>query len=151
MARRIDALERRTKLAAALRTTAARLRSGAPYQWGHYGQCNCGHLAQTLTQLAPAQIHRLALQRDGDWREQAREHCEDTGLRLDLVIGRMLAAGLQLEDIVHLEALSDPAVLARLPGGRRDLVQNRRDDVILYLETWAALVDEAVARAAAVA
>ncbi len=139
---------KRTRLVEALRVTAARLRSGARYQWGHYGECNCGHLAQTLTNLSPGQIHRLALERDGEWRHQAAafkgeaERCEVTGQRLDLVIRRMLGAGLSIEDIIHLETLSDPAVLARLPAGRRHLTQNGREDLILYLETWAAQLEE---------
>ncbi|WP_243635867.1 hypothetical protein [Hymenobacter edaphi] len=38
----------------ALRTTAQRLSTQAPYQWGHMGSCNCGHLAQTITRLSKA-------------------------------------------------------------------------------------------------
>ncbi|MCA9719501.1 MAG: hypothetical protein H6713_12355 [Myxococcales bacterium] len=141
---------RRTRLIEALRGTAARLRAGARYQWGHYGECNCGHLAQTLTSLSPGQIHRLALARDGEWRHQAAafrgdaERCEVTGVRLDVVIRRMLAAGLSIEDIIHLETLSDPEVLARLPDGRRHLQQNGREDLILYLDTWADMLEARV-------
>ncbi len=35
----------------ALRRTAARLATGAEYRWTHMGSCNCGHLAQTVTEL----------------------------------------------------------------------------------------------------
>ena len=59
-------------LIAALRSTARRLEGGARYRWTHMGSCNCGHLAQTLTRLPREEIHRLALERAGDWGEQAR-------------------------------------------------------------------------------
>ncbi len=121
----------------ALRATADRLAAGAPYQWGHYGSCNCGHLAQTLTGRSAAEIHRLAQDRDGDWARQAEELCPTSGFELGAVIRQLLAAGLRLEDVVNLERLSDPRVLARLPSDPRDVRRNRREDVVVYLRTWA--------------
>jgi hypothetical protein len=58
------------ELIQALRRTAQKLSIGNPYQWGHMGSCNCGNLAQELTQLTKAQIHEFAMQGRGDWREQ---------------------------------------------------------------------------------
>ncbi len=137
--------DRRQRLISALRATADRLATGAPYQWGHYGSCNCGHLAQTLTGRPPAELHRLAQARDGDWRRQAEEHCTTTGAPLGDVIQEMLAAGLRLEDIAHLEHLSDPRVLARYPGDTYALRRNRREDVVVYMRTWADLLAEEAA------
>ena len=54
-------------LIAALRATAARLEGGAHYRWTQMGSCNCGHLAQTLTRRAPAEIHRAAVERASSW------------------------------------------------------------------------------------
>ncbi len=130
-------------LAAALRATAARLRLGSSYQWGHFGACNCGHLAQTLTDLPPEAIHRAAVERARDWGDAAVEYCPASGYPLDHIVSRMVAAGLELDDIRHLEELSDRRVLARLPEGRRHLRRNVREDVVLYLETWAGLLEEA--------
>ena len=57
----------------ALRNTAHRLAT-APYQWGHMGSCNCGHLAQTITRLTKAEIHARAMQRYGDWERQSIDY-----------------------------------------------------------------------------
>ncbi len=122
--------------------TAARLRSGATYQWAHMGACNCGHLAQTVTKISRAELHAIALERAGDWSEQVVEFCPTSGLPIDHVIATMLELGLTREDLQHLERLTSPDVLARLAHGRY-LDYRKRDDVVLYLETWAAaLVDE---------
>ncbi|MFK7984864.1 MAG: hypothetical protein AB8I08_02460 [Sandaracinaceae bacterium] len=131
-----------SELIEALRTTAARLESGGDYRWTHMGACNCGHLAQTVTHLDRATIHRIALQRAGDWGEQAVEHCPASGLPIDHVIDRMLDIGLELSDIPRLERLQDPRVIRRLPFGQRELAFRKREDVTLYMRTWADLLDE---------
>jgi hypothetical protein len=59
-------------LVVALRETAHRLqREDTPYKWAHFGQCNCGHLAQTLTRLPAHALQRAAELHQGDWSEQA--------------------------------------------------------------------------------
>jgi hypothetical protein len=126
----------------ALRETAGRLRWGARYEWGHMGSCNCGHLAQTITRNSKGQIHGAAMWRYGDWREQLRDYCPHSGLPLDEIIDQMLDMGITREDLAHLETLSHPSVTARLPQHRRHLKYNLRDDVVLYLETWADLLEE---------
>src|SRR5690242_11737008 len=128
-------------LVSALRGTAARLRSSVSYAWGHLGMCNCGHLVQTLCALAPAKIHTIALEGDGDWEALANAYCPTSGHAIDDVITSLIEAGLSTEDIGHLEKLDDPAILAALPGGHRWLRRNDRDDVIAYLTTWAELLE----------
>lgn len=131
-------------LIAALRRTAAKLRKNSLYQWGHMGSCNCGHLAQEITSLSKKEIHARALRsRSGDWNEQLIDYCPTSGLPLDEVISEMLAAGLDREDLMHLEKLSDPLILKNLLPGRQTLRYNQRKDVVLYLETWAAMLEEA--------
>ncbi len=125
----------------ALRSTALRLRAGETYRWAHQGACNCGHLAQTLTKRSREEIHRAALQKAGDWREHAVEYCATSGLPIDHILSEMLAVGLTLEEIEHLERLSDPRVLARLPAAERHLDFRDREDVIRYMEAWAALLE----------
>ncbi len=127
----------------ALRTTARRLSGGADYQWGHPGACNCGHLAQTVTELSRAELMERAKERAGDWGEMAVEYCPTSGLPIDWVIGRLLALGLTRDELAALEDLSDAKVLRRLhPELRHGLRRNRRDDVALYLETFADLLAE---------
>ncbi|WP_400190648.1 hypothetical protein [Hymenobacter sp. B81] len=131
----------------ALRTTAQRLAAEAPYQWGHMGSCNCGHLAQTITRLSKADIHARALQRYGDWDQQLRDYCPSSGLPIDAVIDEMLALGFTRGDLAYLERLSDPLIRAALPLERRHGLQhNRRDDVVLYLRTWAELLEQELLR-----
>jgi hypothetical protein len=129
------------ELVRALRTTAARLDSGASYKWSHFGQCNCGNLAQTVTQLSPQEVYRAAFVRSGDWGEQAREFCKTSGYPIDFVLERMFALGMEPEDVHHLERLTDGRVLARL--GVQTLAHNRREDVVRYMHAWADLLEEA--------
>ncbi len=127
------------QLIEALRKTAAQLRKGAAFAWGHMGNCICGNLAQTITALDPAEIHRQAMERHGDWSQQSVEHCPTSGLAIDRVIEEMLTVGLSLSDIRHLERLSDPRVLARVPAKR--LRKQDAEHAVQYLEAWAELLE----------
>lgn len=127
----------------ALRTTARRLSTGDDYRWGHPGACNCGHLAQTVSRLSRAELLERAKVRAGDWGEMVVEYCPTSGLPIDDVIGQLLQLGLSRDDLAALEDLSDREVLRRLSlAVRNDLRRNRRDDVVLYLETFADLLAE---------
>lgn len=126
----------------ALRSTADRLGGGAKYTWTHMGACNCGHLAQTVTQFSAAEIHAMALEKAGDWHEQALDHCPASGLPMDHLIDTLLELGLSRSDLAHLERLSSPEVLRALPsseGGRLDY--RRRSHVILYMRTLAHVLE----------
>lgn len=126
----------------ALRDTAQRLTTQAPYQWGHMGSCNCGHLAQTITNLTKGEIHARAMQRYGDWERQLVDYCPTSGLPIDQTIDEMLALGFSRTDLTHLERLSNPVVRAAIPFERRNALRhNKRDDVVLYLRTWADLLE----------
>ena len=129
-------------LITALLDTVARLQAGAPYQWGHMGSCNCGHLVQSLTRHSREEIHRAALMRAGDWGQQSIDYCPTSGYPLDHILSTVLQAGLERDDIDHLERLGDLRVLRRLPLAERDLKRNKREDVIVYMRTWAQLLIE---------
>ncbi len=128
-------------LVRALRKTALRLSTGARYEWGHLGSCNCGHLAQTVTDFCRGEIHEAAIRRIGDWSSISREYCGTSGERIDAIIGRMLEIGLSLEDIEFLEKLSSPAVLGALPSSGRNLRYNVREDVMVYMRAWADVLE----------
>lgn len=130
-----------------LRETADRLAGGAEYQWSHFGKCNCGHLAQTATRISARDIHRTAHRKLSEWSEIPDDFCPQTGVLIDRVIDTLFELGLTNTDLRHLEDLTDPEVLARLPGGWRYLQRNQRDDVIVYLRTWADQLEERVAGA----
>lgn len=130
------------ELVNAMRSTAARLREGTDYQWGHLGMCNCGQLAQTITGHDRDHIHAAALRIGGEWEDRVREYCPDSGQPIDAIIRTMLAHGLTTGDLADLEDLSDDRILRRLPSGRRYLERNQRDDVVEYLETWADVLEQ---------
>lgn len=164
------------RLIEALRVTATRLEDASTeYRWAHMGACNCGQLAQTITDIPRAEIHRRALERAGDWGEQAVasaecreatrgvatkagggrggaappeevEHCPTSGLPIDHVLDAMLDVGLELGDVTRLERLSDRRVLGRFPVEERRLSFRKREDVVRYMRAWADLLDEERAR-----
>jgi hypothetical protein len=140
----------------ALRTTAQNLRQGAVYTWGHHGQCNCGNLAQVVTDFSAADIQKYAQSGTGEWTELAQDYCQITGAPVDLVLHKLLDLGLTPSDVHHIEYLSDRAVLQHLEGGFRWLRRNQRTDAIAYFEAMALmlehqLLEDAVSREVAAA
>lgn len=132
---------KRKELARHLRMTATRLRDGASYRWTHQGRCNCGHLAQTLTGLSEVEIHQIALRSEGEWADHVAEYCEVSGVPVNDLIREMLAFGLKIDELGDLERLSSPRVTRWLPRQRRYLDYRSREDVILYFETWAQVIE----------
>ena len=130
------------ELITAIRKTAKELSKSSLYQWGHMGSCNCGFLAQEIARLSRTEIHQRAMARHGDWNEQLNDYCPTSGLLMDDLITQMLDVGLDTEDLKHLEKLSDSNILRRLPAEKRFLQHNKKDDVVLYLKTWADMLEE---------
>lgn len=126
-----------TKLIGALRRATIKIEASDKYQWGHMGYCNCGFLAQELTQKSASEIHQLAMQRTGDWNDQCVDYCETSGMPFDEVISQLTSNGLSLEDIKAIENLSHPEVLESLPANHKLLQRNNKQDAILYLNTLA--------------
>lgn len=126
----------------ALRETATRLEQGASYAWSRMGSCNCGHLAQTLTQLTSVEIQAMAMEAAGDWTEQVQGYCSASLIPLEDIFNTMLEAGLTTEDIMHLERLSDPTILGTMSVQVGDLDFKQRHDVVRYLRAWAVHLEE---------
>lgn len=124
-----------------IRNTAGRLEKSSSYQWGHMGSCNCGFLAQEITHLRKDEIHTKAMKHHGDWNEQLNDYCQTTGLPMDDIISEILSAGFNIDDLKHLEKLSDPAILQTLNPEERNLRHNVKNDVIKYLLAWADLLE----------
>ena len=131
----------RQTLASHLRATARRLRNGASYRWTHQGRCNCGHLAQTLTGLESREIHEIATRSEGEWTDHVAEYCDTSGLPVNDLIKQMLSSGLTIDELGDLERLASPSVTRWLPPNRRHLNYRHREDVVLYFETWADVID----------
>lgn len=120
-----------------LRLTAMKLAHSTDYQWGHMGACNCGFLAQQVTFLTKAEIHSRAMEGYGDWREQLNDYCPTSGLKMDNLISELINFGFDIDDLTHLERLSDPKVLQCLPVKSRNLQHNNKEHVVLYINTMA--------------
>lgn len=129
-------------LITALRETAKRLREGAHYAWGNHGACNCGNLMQVVGNMSKEEILKYAHTGIGEWTELAEDFCPVTDAPWGLLISKLQQIGLTPSDIHHLEYLEDKSVLEKLPGGFRWLQRNVREDVIVYFETYAQLLEE---------
>jgi len=127
------------KIIDALRKTARQLQNGNRYEWGHMGSCNCGNLAQTVTTFSRAEIQKYALEKRGDWSEQLIDYCPTSGFPMDLIIEKMIDFGFSKQDLNYLEWLSDKEVLAEV--GVNNLDRNLKANTILYLESWANLLE----------
>lgn len=125
----------------ALRITADRLEQGAYYQWTHQGSCNCGHLAQTITKLTKSEIHKMALEKEGNWADKTIDYCKTSGFPIDHIITSMVDLGLTTEDISNLEKLACNKVLKFIPENRKPLKYSNKDDVIIYMKTWADILE----------
>lgn len=134
------------ELIQALQTTADRLRNGAFYSWGHHGACNCGNHVQSITSLSKNEILEYVRSDTGEWTEMAQEYCMQTNAPVNLLIRKLEIIGLTPVDIHNLEYLYDKEVLSALPGGFRWLKRNVREDVIVYFETFADVLEEKLLR-----
>lgn len=130
------------ELVKALRETTTRLASGARYEWGHMGRCNCGHLVQTLTDMSDHEIAQAVDFELDEWTEYAQDYCAGSGHKVEDLFIILQDVGFSHQDVIHLENLSDTRVLDRLPGGRRYLQRNHVTDVTLYMQTMADMLEE---------
>ena len=126
----------------ALRKAAKKIEESETYQWGHMGACNCGFLAQEVTKLTKAEIHRRAMERHGDWTEHLNDYCPVNGLPFDDIISELIAFGFDSSDLKHLEKLSDPNILRTFSFAERNLQHNVKQDVVKYLKAWIKLLED---------
>jgi hypothetical protein len=131
-----------SELISAVRETADFLQSSNLYQWGHMGACNCGFLAQRVTRLRKEDIHARAMRGHGNWSEQLNDYCPTSGRPMDDLISDLLAFGFSVEDLQHLERLSDPEVLKAMPPGLKYPRHNVKADVVAYLRVWAQTLED---------
>ena len=130
------------KLTEALREAAHNLRNGADYAWGNHGSCNCGHILQVVTHLTKKEILEHAQTVYGEWTEIAEDYCGVSNAPAHLLVSKLEKLGLTPTDIHNLEYLEDRTVLENLPGGFRWLKRNVREDVVVYFETMAEMLEE---------
>jgi hypothetical protein len=78
----------------------------------------------------------------GEWTELAQDFCQVSDAPVDLLISKLADIGLTSSDIHCIEYLEDKQILQNLPGGFRWLSRNKREDVVLYMETMAEMLEE---------
>lgn len=133
------------ELIKALRDTSKRIGGNkSNYDWKNIGACNCGNLVQIVTGHDKKQIHQHGIQKHGDWEMLVYLYNDNGKYEIDRIIKALLDLGFTLDDIVNLENLSDPEILSSVPGNKRFLKRDAREDVILYLETWANLLEDSI-------
>ena len=126
----------------ALRSTSKRLsQDGVEYQWGHMGQCNAGHLIQTITGMSSFELVESIDFNMDEWSEHATDYCSKSGCKVDDIFQAVEKLGMTHHDIIRLENLSDRKVLENLECGYRPLQKNQKDDVISYMESYADLLE----------
>ena len=116
--------------------TIERLTSKSKYQWTHQGNCNCGHLIQSATGMSPGKIHNIALSGPGEWIDHAKNYCKASALPVDDLISQLLSIGIKIDEIAHLEWLSDPNIIRYVPNSVKPLSYKKKEDLIYYLKTW---------------
>ncbi|MFQ3212486.1 MAG: hypothetical protein ACI9C9_000005 [Marivirga sp.] len=130
------------KLIQAIKAAADKMNSEGTYQWGHMGACNCGHLAQQLTPYSKREIHEYAMRKSGDWSDQVDDYCSTSAMPMDEIISSMMDSGLERKDMIELERLQNHEVRRYLGKRGNRLNHNIKEDVILYMRTWAQLLEE---------
>ncbi len=126
-----------------IREAAGNIESGAPYNWGHVGKCNCGHLLQTIEDVDSGDIYKRAQKVTLDeYSEFVNDYCPESGVPMDALLDSLVDVGLSMDDIPQLEYLSNKKVLEALPGGFRYLQKGKADDAVLYMNTWADVLEE---------
>lgn len=157
------------RLITALRTTATALERGTfDYDWKYVARCNCGSLFCSLTGKSAADLpipQPIGGKIGATWKTLVGQHCPITGMPTDKLLKELLGYGLTKQDIINLEFLSDPKVVARMniKGKRRirlerkwyqlpryttveeaatKLDYNNKNRVIGYMRAWADLLTE---------
>ena len=136
-------MARATKeLVKALRASAAGISAGHQYEWGHVGRCNCGHLVQHVSGRTSSEIIKTFGPQLDEWTEHANDYCGITGLPVQELFDDLESVGFFPDDVRNLEYLKDSQVLNRLPAEKRYLKHNDKEDVALYMNTMAELLEE---------
>ena len=120
------------------------------FNWGHFGRCNCGFLAQEATKKTPLEIHQAALEKRGeDWGVRVENYCDNSGLDIDEIVRDLLRFGLSSSDLVRLEKLNDPKVLNYLDSNE-PLEKGCRQSSIRYFKAFRNYVEAELKKSAVI-
>lgn len=74
------------------------------------------------------------------WRNIVGLNCPITGTPVPLLFQHLYRLGLTAKELVHLEDLSDPKVLAKM--GKKRMKRDNSKSLVNYLRAWADLLTE---------
>lgn len=106
------------------------------------GQCNAGHLIQTITGMSSYEIVETIEFKLDEWSEHANDYCSNSGCKVDDIFHEVEKLGMSHDDVVRLENLSDPKILDNLVGGFQYLEKNNKHHVVRYMESYADLLEK---------
>ncbi len=137
-------MEKKQNLIKALKVAINALTNGTIfYNWVNPTSCNCGIVAQAVLGVSPIELKQIATpffeksaaelkriapsRKDGHptWKESVQTACPITGEPTFEIIKRLKGIGMDKEDIVHLEFLENPAILA-LSGIKKEPIYERK-------------------------
>jgi hypothetical protein len=127
--------------------------SSVYYQWSEAFACNCGLLAQVVNNVTDNELADVAWI-SGPWEDILNDYdnpslgdvvCPVTGLTWRKVVESLWNLGFTDSEIKGLEMLNQRSILERLKTkGHENLTRNHRGHVLLYVQTWIELEEEAV-------
>lgn len=111
------------------------------YNWKAIGACNCGNLVQVVTNYDAKEISTFGIKKHGDWQSISHLYDKDSGYEIDNIITVLLNMGMELEDFAYLENLNNEEVISYI-GNDVYLTRDDADHAILYLNSWAEMLEE---------
>ena len=142
------------KLITALRQTVDALDAETfAYNWNFPNQCNCGALFCALTGKTPAELDPLIPDngKEQDWTEKVGLFCPISALPTNELFLELYSYGLTAADMVNLEYLSDPRVLAKMTlpvekkwfkKPKKIQIYDNQKYVAQYMRIWADILSE---------
>lgn len=114
------------------------------YYWGNVITCQCGVLAKVVIEQDLGVLNRFCYSGSVSWGELLKDRidvpvCTSTGLSITQIIEALYSAGFTKQELIDLEDLNSKEVLSVLSKGTTPC---EAKDAVLYLRTWAALLDD---------
>lgn len=165
---------RKQKLIKALKLVINNLKNDtANYEWNHQSTCNCGLVAQAITNLSQHELAELSHSMFDEldkkykdnksttisWQLAVKEYCPLTGEPLKDILKKLFQNGLTKEDMVHLEYMTNPAILkksgirvSKFPYFGKFVgsffpikdYHSKQQNLILYLQAWVSILENEI-------
>lgn len=123
----------KNKLITGLRVAASAIENRTfHYEWREQSSCNCGSLFCALTGKSAVELSHMIPKSirntNATWETLAGQHCPITGMPTQKLFRELFGYGLILQDVVNLEYLRDPKVIARMNLSEtvREEIQTKR-------------------------